>query len=140
MYAIKHVLLSVHRPAAFLSRQCEVCLQAIGEHLRLRPELLPQILTTLFEIVLFEDCANQWSMSRPMLSLILLNEQIYNKLQSQIIASQPVTSSCCLPVIAVFISSIQTELAIASLTHSFLCHLCHFLCARGHRDKQQPER
>ena len=68
----------------------DVCLQAIGEHLRLRPELLPQILTTLFEIVLFEDCANQWSMSRPMLSLILLNEQIYNKLQHQIIASQPV--------------------------------------------------
>lgn len=64
--------------------------QAIGEHLPRCPDLLPQILTTLFEVVLFEECANQWSMSRPMLSLILLNEQIYSKLQSQIIASQPV--------------------------------------------------
>ena len=42
-------------------------LQAIAEHLRQRPELFPQILSTLFEIVLFEDCTNQWSLSRPML-------------------------------------------------------------------------
>lgn len=35
-----------------------------------------QILKTLFEIVLFEDCGNQWSLSRPMLSLILINEQV----------------------------------------------------------------
>lgn len=35
-----------------------------------------QLLKTLFEIVLFEDCGNQWSLSRPMLSLILLSEQV----------------------------------------------------------------
>jgi hypothetical protein len=58
--------------------------QAIGEHLRQRPELLPSILTTLFEIVLFEDCSNQWSLSRPMLSLILINEQIYAALRAQV--------------------------------------------------------
>ncbi|KAL3148536.1 hypothetical protein ABBQ38_013973 [Trebouxia sp. C0009 RCD-2024] len=63
--------------------------QAISEHLRQRPELLPQTLSTLFEIVLFEDCSNQWSLSRPMLSLILLNEQIYHELKHRIIASQP---------------------------------------------------
>ncbi|KAK8609422.1 hypothetical protein V6N13_061871 [Hibiscus sabdariffa] len=38
-------------------------------------EPLLQILKTLFEIVLFEDCGNQWSLSRPMLSLILISEQ-----------------------------------------------------------------
>lgn len=81
-------------------------LQAIGEHLPRCPDLLPQILTTLFEIVLFEECANQWSMSRPMLSLILLNEQIYSKLQSQIIASQPVTLSLCL---SIHVNSYDTE-------------------------------
>jgi hypothetical protein len=47
--------------------RCHCLPQAIGEHLRQRPELLPQILSTLFEIVLFEDCTNQWSLSRPML-------------------------------------------------------------------------
>ncbi len=71
-------------------------MQAIGEHLRQRPELLPQTLSTLFEVVLFEDCTNQWSMSRPMLSLILLNEQIYNELKHRIIASQLVRR-CCVP-------------------------------------------
>lgn len=69
-------------------------LQAIGEHLRQRPELLPQTLSTLFEITLFEDCTNQWSLSRPMLSLILLNEQIYHELKHRIIASQPVRAAC----------------------------------------------
>ena len=74
----------------------QVLMQAIGEHLRQRPELLPQTLSTLFEVVLFEDCTNQWSMSRPMLSLILLNEQIYNELKRRIIASQPVRR-CSVP-------------------------------------------
>jgi hypothetical protein len=64
-------------PAAAVARRCRQLAhriarchcppQAIGEHLRQRPELLPQILSTLFEIVLFEDCTNQWSLSRPML-------------------------------------------------------------------------
>ncbi|KAF2300870.1 hypothetical protein GH714_017937 [Hevea brasiliensis] len=49
-----------------------------------------QILKTLFEIVLFEDCGNQWSLSRPMLSLILISEQIFSDLKAQILASQPV--------------------------------------------------
>ena len=40
-------------------------------------------------MVLFEDCANQWSLSRPMLSLILVNEAIFNDLRSQLIARQP---------------------------------------------------
>ncbi|XP_030534539.1 exportin-7 isoform X1 [Rhodamnia argentea] len=54
------------------------------------PTLFPEILKTLFEIVLFEDCGNQWSLSRPMLSLILISEQIFSDLKAQILASQPV--------------------------------------------------
>ena len=53
------------------------------------PQLLPEILRTLFEIVLFEECSNQWSLSRPMLSLILVNESIFNDLKVQIAAGQP---------------------------------------------------
>lgn len=44
-------------------------------------ELLFCLHRTLFEVVLFEECSNQWSLSRPMLSLILINEQIYNDLK-----------------------------------------------------------
>lgn len=59
------------------------------EHIRAQPGLLPEILKSLFEIILFEECSNQWSLSRPMLSLILINEQIYQQLKQQIILGQP---------------------------------------------------
>jgi hypothetical protein len=38
--------------------------------------VLQQILETIFNIIIFEDCRNQWSMSRPLLILILINEQV----------------------------------------------------------------
>lgn len=97
------VCLTVSFRAVYADRSCLLSclnstlsthmLQAIGEHLRQRPELLPQTLSTLFEITFFEDCTNQWSLSRPMLSLILLNEQIYHELKHRIIASQPVRAA-----------------------------------------------
>ncbi|XP_057979994.1 uncharacterized protein LOC131165875 isoform X2 [Malania oleifera] len=62
----------------------------LARHIVDCPNLFPEILKTLFEIVLFEDCGNQWSLSRPMLSLILINEQIFTDLKAHILASQPV--------------------------------------------------
>lgn len=47
------------------------------EHLRAQPGLLQEILKSLFEVILFEENSNQWSLSRPMLSLILINEPTY---------------------------------------------------------------
>lgn len=44
--------------------------------LQQQPQIFQQILSTLLNIVVFEDCRNQWSMSRPLLGLILLNEQV----------------------------------------------------------------
>ncbi|KAE8683198.1 Cysteine-rich RLK (RECEPTOR-like protein kinase) 8 [Hibiscus syriacus] len=61
----------------------------LAQHIADCPSLFPQILKTLFEIVLFEDCGNQWSLSRPMLILILISEQIFADLKAQILASQP---------------------------------------------------
>ncbi|MCO5551769.1 hypothetical protein L7F22_005272 [Adiantum nelumboides] len=61
----------------------------MARHITDCPTLFPEILKSLFEIVLFEDCANQWSLSRPMLSLILINEKIFNDLKAQILSSQP---------------------------------------------------
>jgi len=34
------------------------------------------MLSTVLNIIMFEDCRNQWSMSRPLLGLILLNEEV----------------------------------------------------------------
>ncbi|KAG2613335.1 hypothetical protein PVAP13_4KG342500 [Panicum virgatum] len=54
------------------------------------PNLFPQILRTLFEIILFEDAGNQWSLSRPILSLIMTSEQMFSDLKAHILASQAV--------------------------------------------------
>jgi len=48
------------------------------------------MLSTVLNIVMFEDCKNQWSMSRPLLGLILLNEKYFQELQRNVIAMQPV--------------------------------------------------
>ncbi|KAK3002771.1 hypothetical protein RJ639_018631 [Escallonia herrerae] len=72
-----------------------------------RPSMFVEILKTLFEIVLFEDCGNQWNLSRPMLSLILISEQvlvnlqIFTDLKAHILGSQireilPQYEICCL--------------------------------------------
>ncbi|XP_018901722.1 exportin-7 isoform X2 [Bemisia tabaci] len=57
--------------------------------LELHPEILQQILSTVLNIIMFEECRNQWSMSRPLLGLILLNEEYFNQLRENIIRSQP---------------------------------------------------
>lgn len=47
------------------------------------------MLSTILTTLMFEDCRNQWSMSRPLLGLILLNESHFNQLKLQLINSQP---------------------------------------------------
>lgn len=44
--------------------------------LELHAGILQQILSTVLNIIIFDGCRNQWSMSRPLLGLILLNEQV----------------------------------------------------------------
>lgn len=38
---------------------------------------------------MFDECRNQWSMSRPLLGLILLNEEHFRRLRASIVAAQP---------------------------------------------------
>lgn len=63
--------------------------EALVQHMSAQPALLPDMLRTLFDIVLFEDCSNQWSLSRPMLSLILVNEQIFGDIKAQVAQTMP---------------------------------------------------
>ncbi|PWZ17294.1 Exportin-7-A [Zea mays] len=62
----------------------------LARHIGECPNLFPQILKTLFEIMLFEDAGNQWSLSRPILSLIMTSEQMFSELRAHILASQAV--------------------------------------------------
>ncbi|KAK9872641.1 hypothetical protein WA026_018776 [Henosepilachna vigintioctopunctata] len=56
--------------------------------LEMHPEILQQILSTVLNVIMFEDCRNQWSMSRPLLGLILLNEDYFNQMRENILRSQ----------------------------------------------------
>merc|ERR1712226_1504195 len=56
--------------------------------IKMRPEILQQMLQTVLNIIMFEECRNQWSMSRPLLGLILLNEEYFEQLRDQIIQAQ----------------------------------------------------
>jgi len=61
----------------------------LSAHLAKHPDLLPRLLRTLLETVLFEECSNQWSLSRPLLTLILCTEPIYAGIREQVILTQP---------------------------------------------------
>ncbi|XP_076368513.1 ran-binding protein 16 isoform X1 [Tachypleus tridentatus] len=63
----------------------EACLRVLEHH----PEILQQMLSTILNIIMFEDCRNQWSMSRPLLGLILLNEEYFHQLRQNIVQTQP---------------------------------------------------
>lgn len=49
---------------------------ALVKVMKHQPSILQQMLATVLNIIMFEDCRNQWSMSRPLLPLILLNNEV----------------------------------------------------------------
>eukprot|EP01012_Entosiphon_sulcatum_P048196 TRINITY_DN6640_c0_g3_i3.p1 TRINITY_DN6640_c0_g3~~TRINITY_DN6640_c0_g3_i3.p1 ORF type:complete len:1077 (+),score=296.35 TRINITY_DN6640_c0_g3_i3:284-3514(+) len=61
----------------------------LNQHIGQDPDLFPRVLNSIFNVVLFEECANQWSMSRPMLPLILINPNFYNDYKGKLIGSLP---------------------------------------------------
>ncbi|CAH1259314.1 XPO7 [Branchiostoma lanceolatum] len=73
------------RPTASSMQENDAFLRILEVH----PEIFQQMLSTVLNIIMFEDCRNQWSMSRPLLGLILLNEEYFNELRKTIISSQP---------------------------------------------------
>ncbi|KAG2403303.1 uncharacterized protein HKW66_Vig0185900 [Vigna angularis] len=50
-------------------------------------ELFSRILRTLFEVVIFEDRGNQWTLSRAILSIMLISEEMFTNVKAQILAS-----------------------------------------------------
>ena len=58
---------------------------ALVQVVKMHPEILQQMLSTVLNIIMFEDCRNQWSMSRPLLGLILLNEDYFQSLRDQVL-------------------------------------------------------
>ncbi|KAJ6221671.1 hypothetical protein RDWZM_000216 [Blomia tropicalis] len=65
--------------------EVQTCIKII----EMKPEILPNMLSTILNIIMFEDCRNQWSMSRPLLGLILLNESYFDQWRQSILTMQP---------------------------------------------------
>lgn len=60
----------------------------IKAHLSRDPMLFSSPLEVLLHMVVFEDCANQWSLSRPLLALILTNNDCFLKWKNDALAAQ----------------------------------------------------
>lgn len=72
-YEIENILISLGKKMRRRMQQVnEIFLRTLETHLG----VFRQILQTVLNIIIFEECRNQWSMSRPLLGLILLNEEV----------------------------------------------------------------
>ncbi|XP_036054126.1 ran-binding protein 17 [Onychomys torridus] len=88
-YLFKHIAKEGKKPL-----QCRESVQA-GQRLlhfmQRNPDVLQQMMSVLMNTIVFEDCRNQWSVSRPLLGLILLNEKYFSELRASLINSQPLS-------------------------------------------------
>ncbi|KFQ61133.1 Exportin-7, partial [Pelecanus crispus] len=71
-YLFKQLSRSTKKRTTPLTQESDRFLHIMQQH----PEMIQQMLSTVLNIIIFEDCRNQWSMSRPLLGLILLNEKV----------------------------------------------------------------
>lgn len=61
-----------------LTAEAEGEVSVPGSKLASEQELFASQLAVLLHMIVFEECTNQWSLSRPLLALILINEQAYS--------------------------------------------------------------
>jgi exportin-7 len=57
-------------------------------HVEQSPDLFSGCLNTIFNMITHVDCANQWSLSRPLLSLIMTNEEAFVQIKARTIQFQ----------------------------------------------------
>lgn len=62
---------------------------SIESHAEKSPELFASCLDIIFNMIVNVDCTNQWSLSRPMLSLILTNAETFVNLEKRTVDAQP---------------------------------------------------
>ena len=60
----------------------------IRQHISTEPDILDQLMNTLFNSLLFASHANHWAVTRPILSLMLASESSFIKYQDYLISTQ----------------------------------------------------
>uniref|UniRef100_A0A8D0ED84 RAN binding protein 17 n=2 Tax=Salvator merianae TaxID=96440 RepID=A0A8D0ED84_SALMN len=86
-YLFKHIAKEGKKPMR--SREISQGGQKLLHFMQQNTEVLQQMMSILMNTVIFEDCRNQWSVSRPLLGLILLNEKYFSELRASLINSHP---------------------------------------------------
>ena len=62
--------------------------QLIRMHMQSDPEIWHQLMSTLFNSLLYASHANHWAVTRPILSLLLASEGAFQDYQNQLISTQ----------------------------------------------------
>ncbi|XP_049730257.1 ran-binding protein 17 isoform X2 [Elephas maximus indicus] len=86
-YLFKHIAKEGKKPLRY--REATQDGQRLLHFMQQNPDVLQQMMSVLMNTIVFEDCRNQWSVSRPLLGLILLNEKYFSELRASLINSQP---------------------------------------------------
>uniref|UniRef100_H0X9G1 RAN binding protein 17 n=1 Tax=Otolemur garnettii TaxID=30611 RepID=H0X9G1_OTOGA len=86
-YLFKHIAKEGKKPLR--CREATQTGQRLLHFMQQNPDVLQQMMSVLMNTIVFEDCRNQWSVSRPLLGLILLNEKYFSELRASLINSQP---------------------------------------------------
>ncbi|XP_054412197.1 ran-binding protein 17 isoform X4 [Pongo abelii] len=87
-YLFKHIAKEGKKPLR--CREATQAGQRLLHFMQQNPDVLQQMMSVLMNTIVFEDCRNQWSVSRPLLGLILLNEKYFSELRASLINRQPV--------------------------------------------------
>ncbi|XP_023392910.1 ran-binding protein 17 [Pteropus vampyrus] len=86
-YLFKHIAKEGKKPLR--TREATQAGQRLLHFMQQNPDVLQQMTSVLMNTIVFEDCRNQWSVSRPLLGLVLLNEKYFSELRASLINSQP---------------------------------------------------
>lgn len=72
-------------------RKATAAANAIRNHIAQEPQLFATLLGLLFNVVLFTNngLTNQWSLGKPILSLMLASDEAFQECRKQLIATQP---------------------------------------------------
>ncbi|MAD56215.1 MAG: hypothetical protein CL974_01570 [Euryarchaeota archaeon] len=75
----------------FLNQRREkAAVQQISQHIASEPDILNQLMGTLFNSLLFTSHANHWAVTRPILSLLLVSNSSFEAYQEQLLSTQTV--------------------------------------------------
>lgn len=70
------------------NRGNKATVRQIQAHIQSDAEILPKLLSTLFNSLLFNTSVNQWPLTRPIFSLMLIDEQAFVAYQTQLLSTQ----------------------------------------------------